>query len=80
VLTKSRLVFRSHGKNVQNAPFELAVSALASVEPSRSLGIVPNGLRLRDGDGATHRFVVSGRREWVAALDSARRHARAGEP
>ena len=39
VLTARRLVFRSHGKNFQNAPFELAVADIAQVETTRTLGL-----------------------------------------
>lgn len=73
VLTTRRLVFRSHGKNVQNEGAELPLAEVAAVEPSRSLGIVPNGLRVRRKDGAVERFVVAERGEWLAALTAALR-------
>lgn len=68
VLTDRRLVFRSHGKNVQNEGAEVALAEVAAIEPRRTLGIVPNGLRVRRRDGSAETFVVAERRAWVAAL------------
>lgn len=72
VLTTRRLVFRSHGKNVQNQGLAIQLGEVMSVEPSRSLGIVPNGLRVRLYGDTVERFVVQGRGEWLAALADAR--------
>jgi hypothetical protein len=68
LLTPRRLVFRAHQANVQNEPIELAVADVRSCEPCRTLGVVPNGLRVYLGSGAQERFVVSERASWVAKL------------
>jgi hypothetical protein len=72
VLTPRRLVFRSHGKNIRNEGVELLLADVVSVEPSRSLGIVPNGLRIRHKGDAVEKFVVSERAGWLTALTRAR--------
>jgi hypothetical protein len=71
-LTPTRLVFRAHGLNVQNEPLALALAEVERVEPIRTLFVVPNGLRVRRGDGTEERFVVTGRTTWVRAIHSAR--------
>jgi hypothetical protein len=68
----ARLVFRSHGKNFQNAPAELPLATVRAVEPCRSLGIIPNGLRILRTDGGEDRFVVADRATWIAKLAAAR--------
>jgi hypothetical protein len=68
VLTERRLVFTSHGKNVQNQGAEVRLDAITAVEPASSLGIVPNGLRVRHGDDAVEKFVVTERGAWLVAL------------
>lgn len=72
VLTTRRLVFRSHGKNIQNQGLEVLLADVTGVEPSRSLGLIPNGLRVRLGGDVVERFVVSERGAWLAALADAR--------
>lgn len=71
LLTPRRLLFRSHNANLQNEPVELAVADLRGSEPCRSLGIVPNGLRVHLVSGAQERFVVSERATWVARIATA---------
>ena len=51
---------------------ELLLADVVSVEPSRSLGIVPNGLRIRHKGDAVEKFVVSERAGWLTALTRAR--------
>jgi hypothetical protein len=71
VLTPRRLAFRSHGKNIQNAGVDLPLGEVAGYEASRSLGIIPNQLRVRRRDGAVDKFVVTERAAWLTALASA---------
>lgn len=73
VLTERRLVFRSHGKNIQNAGAELRLADITAVEPANTLGVVPNGLRVRHG-GAVDKFVLIGRSDWQSAIAAARAH------
>jgi hypothetical protein len=68
VLTASRLAFRTHGFNVQNQVIRIPLGEVAQVEATRSLGVVPNGLRIIRRDGRDERFVVSGRDAWVSAV------------
>jgi hypothetical protein len=70
-LTNKRLRFRSHKINVQTHDESYPIETIASVEPSRSLGIVPNGLLVHLRDGRRERFVVSGRADWVSNIRSA---------
>lgn len=76
-LTSLRLVFESHGFNVQTGTTEIALAEISKVEPcwTRFLGVVPlapNGLAVTLTSGAEHRFVVFGRTEWRSAIQAAR--------
>jgi hypothetical protein len=66
LLTERRLVFRTHGKNLQNAPLELSLDLVRAVEPARTLGVIPNGVRVVRTDGGEERFVVGDRATWLA--------------
>lgn len=68
-LTPTRLAFRSHGMNVQNSSFDLSLSEIEKVWPARSLGIVPNGLRVQSRGGAVEKYVVFANRDWVAKIE-----------
>ncbi len=68
VLTPTRLVFRAHKVNLQIGPLEIPLASVRAVEGTRTLGIVPNGLRVHVASGEHASFVVSGRSEWVARL------------
>jgi hypothetical protein len=70
-LTNKRLRFRSHVFNVQTHDESYPVEAIASVQPTRTLGLVPNGLLVHLRDGRRERFVVGGRSEWVARVRQA---------
>lgn len=70
-LTDRRLRFRSHAFNVQTHDESYPLASIRSVEPSRTLGIVPNGLLVRLADGRTERFVVLRRSEWLSRLRAA---------
>jgi len=67
-LTSRRLRFRSHALNVQAHDESFPLADIATVEPTRTLGIVPNGIRVTLRDGRRERFVVTGRATWVAQL------------
>lgn len=74
-LTASRLVFKSHALNIQTHELALPLSDIRTVEPVRTMGIVPNGLKVTAGEAKPERFVVHGRKEWVRAIEDARRQA-----
>ena len=69
-LTNKRLRFRSHKINFRNHDESYLIETIASVEPSLSMGIVPNGLLVHLRDGRRERFVVSGRGDWVSSIRS----------
>ncbi len=71
ILTPTRLLFRSHGKNIENAPFALSLADVTAVEAIRTLGLIPNGLLVRRRAGEPAKFVVQGRSDWVAAIQQA---------
>lgn len=70
-LTNKRLRFRSHKFNVQSHDESYPIETIATAEPTRTLGIVPNGVLVLLRDGRRERFVVGGRAEWVAHLQQA---------
>jgi hypothetical protein len=70
-LTPTRLAFRSHGKNLQNAPVDIQLSEVASAAAYRTAGLIPNGLKVARKDGTSERFVVSARRDWVRTISNA---------
>jgi hypothetical protein len=71
ILTESELVFRSHGKNLQNAMVRIPVGELTEATTYRSLGIVANGLRVGRTGGGHESFVVSERALWVERITGA---------
>lgn len=72
-LTASSLYFESHGMNVRDHTLRIAIADITGVQAVRTLGIVPNGLRVHVRQGGREQFVVSGRGAWVAAIEAARR-------
>ena len=76
-LTDKRLVFEPHAFNVQRDVLEIALETVGLLSPcwTRFLGLVPvfpNSMAVTTLDGRVLRFVVSGRREWMRAIDVAR--------
>ena len=67
-LTTSRLVFNPHQFNIQSSGVTIARPDIVRAEPTKTLGIVPNGLLVHLRDGRSERFVVNGRAEWVEKL------------
>lgn len=72
-LTDARLLYVSHEVNFQ--PHELAIplGEIRDVRPARTFGLIPNGLTVTTLDGATERFVVERRGEWVRKIQAARK-------
>jgi len=67
-LTDRRLRFRSHKFNVQSHDESYPVSSITFVEPVRTLGIIPNGIRVHLADGRRERFVVMNQAGWLEVL------------
>lgn len=71
-LTDRRLRFISHKINIQRHDESYPLDQIAGAEATRTLGIIPNGLRVTSLDGRRERFVVHHRSQWVEAIDGAR--------
>ncbi|MGD9803664.1 MAG: hypothetical protein AB7E81_13395 [Hyphomicrobiaceae bacterium] len=68
-VTDKRIVFMPHAMNIQRGQqLSLSRSEIATVMPARTLGIVPNGLKVRTRSGAVHRFSVNDRATWLREL------------
>lgn len=67
-LTKTRLAFRSHGKNIQNQPMDIAISNILKAKPTMTAEFIANGLRITKKDGEKESFVVSHRKEWAKRI------------
>lgn len=57
-VTTQQLLFQPHALNIQSEPETILLSRIISVERCNTLGLVPNGMRVRCKDGAEYRFVV----------------------
>jgi hypothetical protein len=79
-LTNRRLRFRSHALNVQVHDESYPLELITTVEPTRTLGLIPNGLLVTLEDGRRERFVVHQRKAWVSAVAEARSRLLAGRP
>lgn len=75
-LTSRRLRFVAHKLNVQVHDTSWPLEEIERAETSRTLFVIPNGLRLTLKDGRRERFVVYGNRAWVEAIDQARQALR----
>ena len=72
-LTDQRLFFQSHSFNVQTGATEIPISEVKDTVLcwTKFLGAIPlfpNTLAVRTTGGIEHRFVLSGRKEWAAAI------------
>ncbi|MGE8218242.1 MAG: hypothetical protein ACN6OU_00630 [Stenotrophomonas acidaminiphila] len=73
-LTHRRLLFRSHGFNVQDGDTEIPLARIRGARPcwTRLLGVLPlapNSLAVAT-DERDYRFVLFGRRQWLAAIQA----------
>ncbi|MFO0867141.1 MAG: hypothetical protein U0744_21300 [Gemmataceae bacterium] len=68
-LTSGRLVFFSHGGNVNNADVVILLTDIASVQPANTLGFIPNAFRVILHDGSRHQFTVFSRKTWIEAIE-----------
>jgi hypothetical protein len=67
-LTLTRLVFRSHGMNIQNQPLNIEVGEILEVIPTLTVGFIPNGLRITLKNGRQESFVVQNRKKWSKVI------------
>jgi hypothetical protein len=70
-LTDKRLRFRSHRLNVQVHDESVALSEIGAAQGTRTLGIIPNGLRITLRSGEAKRFVIEDRSAWLEELSHA---------
>jgi hypothetical protein len=57
---------------VNNPDLVIDLAAIATVEPARTLGIIPNAMRVTTVDGTRHQFTLFGRMSWIEAIRAAR--------
>jgi hypothetical protein len=69
-LTDRRLLFRSHGFNIQTHRLSIPLRELVAVEACTTCWIIPNGLRVVTAEGIDQ-FVVEERRNWVQEIRKA---------
>lgn len=69
-LTKSNLIFKPHGVNVQKAIFKIPLSDISSWGEHNHLGIIPNGIKVQKTNNVIERFVVASRNDWLEVLAS----------
>ena len=74
-LTTQRLLFESHAFNIRTGPTIIYFQDISDVEPSwtKFLGLIPlapNSIKVVSREGREHSFVVSGRDEWIRAIES----------
>jgi hypothetical protein len=67
-LTEARLFFLSHRLNIQNHELSIPLEEIQSVEASKTLGLVNNGLTIRRSPDRTERFVVFEHERWHDAI------------
>ena len=68
ILTPTRLAFRTHGVNFQNQQINIPRTAILSAQPGRSLGFLPNLLRVILTSGSTQTLVVRDPTRWIQQL------------
>jgi hypothetical protein len=71
-LTNGRLHFRSHKMNLQNHEWSAPLADIVSARPTKTLGLIPNGLRVHLSSGEEHRFVVNGNEKWAQDILTAK--------
>lgn len=71
-LTSGRLHFHSHKVNLQNHEWSTPLSDISSVQTTKTLGLIPNGLCIRLSSGEEHRFIVNENERWLQAIVKAR--------
>jgi hypothetical protein len=67
-LTRRNLIFKPHRMNIQSNALTIPRQEITCVAAVRTLGVVPNGLKVALRDGTVHRFVVRDRERWVRAM------------
>lgn len=72
ILTPERLIFQSHGMNIHNHAWEVALSEIQSFKRRKTLGLIPNGLEISAVNSEKpDRFVVMGAAAWHNMIQQA---------
>lgn len=71
-LYPTKLIFKSHGLNIQTHELTIELSQVSNVDYYNSLGFVPNGLIITLKSGAAEKFVVHKRQFWKSEIDRLR--------
>jgi len=77
-LTNKRLIFESHGYNVQRGISLINLGDITKVTPSwtRAWGIFPafpNSIRVETNDGKRYEFICWGRGDWISKIEAAKK-------
>lgn len=67
-LTAMRLRFYAHRAGLEVGDLSFPLTSVSSVERCRTLGVVPNGLRVILTDGRKAQFVVDSPSDWIQAI------------
>lgn len=73
-LLKDKLEFRSHGFNIQNHSFNIDLNEMEEIIFFNTLGLIPNGLKLKLKAGDEEKFVVNNRNTWKSAIEQQIEH------
>ena len=68
-LTNKRLIFKSHKINIQKHIFELDLNEINSYRRYKTMGMIPNGLKITTNDNLTEKFVVNKPNEWITQFE-----------
>jgi hypothetical protein len=70
-ITTHRVLFKPHAINIQKEPAEIDLKEITEVGPRNTLGLVPNGMYVRNKQGEEFRFVVWGRTNLIKIIQAA---------
>ena len=57
-ITNERFLFEPHGLNIQRGDVEFDIQNIEEIQVAKTLGLVPNGLLVKESNGTTHLFAV----------------------
>ena len=63
------LLFEAHDLNVQGEPLSIPLNEIAGVTTCNTLGVVPNGVRVRCRSGQQYQFVLWGRKRLIDLIE-----------
>ena len=69
-LTDKRLFYKSHEVNIQKHELSIPLSEIVAAIKGRTLGIIPNQLKLKLKDGRTEYFVVDNVNDWTKNIQN----------